>query len=81
MVMRRTPGGGVRIRWVSVPPTHTAIRGGSCLGAPRTALAKFHAAIEYSRTPGNTDVDVDPLVTTSTQSLTSAPATIACTIR
>ena len=58
-----------------------SIRGGSCLGAPRTAQAKFHAAIEYSRTPGNTDVDVDPLVTTSTQSLTSAPATIACTIR
>ena len=58
-----------------------SIRGGSCLGAPRTAQAKFHAAIVYSRMPGNADVDVDPLVTTSTQSLASAPATIACSIR
>ena len=32
-----------------------------CAGAPRPEHVRYHAAVAYSRAPGNRDVDVDPL--------------------
>jgi hypothetical protein len=36
------------------------VPGAGCVGAPRSARARYHAALNYARSPGNVDIDADP---------------------
>ena len=51
--------------------------GPGCPGFGRSAKARHHAAIMYSRPKGNMDIDVDPLVNTASDAAT-APIVVTC---
>ncbi|MEZ5317832.1 MAG: carboxypeptidase-like regulatory domain-containing protein [Vicinamibacterales bacterium] len=46
---------------VNEPDDFHSIPAAGCTGAPRPEHVRYHAAVAYSRPPGNLDVDVDPL--------------------
>jgi hypothetical protein len=54
--------------------------GPGCPGFGRSAKARHHAAIMYSRPKGNMDIDVDPLVNTASDGSTT-PIIVSCHFR